>query len=91
LLTSYGFPVEGQPEYANIVDAIQKTSDHWQVPVHCDGKKWWEKNQKAKLDKFIYAAFSHGFEVSGKTTKLPNEPDVIKNIRTTFAAYLPKP
>ena len=59
-------------------------STHWQIPVHRDGKQWWEENKKAKLDKFIYAAFSHGFEVSRKQPTLPNEPDVIKNIKSTI-------
>ena len=84
LLDSYGFPVAGQPEYESVVDAIQKASTYWQVSVHGDGKKWWEENERAKLDKFIYAAFSRGFEVSRETPTLPNEPDVIKNIRATI-------
>jgi len=79
-----GFPVEGQSEYASVVDAIKKASYHWQIPLHGDGKKWWEINQRAKLDKFIYAAFRRGFEVSKKTPTLPNEPDVIKNIKATI-------
>ena len=53
LLASYGFPVEGQSEYASVVDAVQKASVRWQVPMHGDGKNWWEENQRAKLDKFI--------------------------------------
>ena len=81
LLDSYGFPVEGQIEYANTVDAIQKASGHWQIPKHGDGKNWWEENKRAKLDKFIYSAFSHGFEVSGERPTLPKEPDVIRNIK----------
>jgi hypothetical protein len=84
LLASYGFPVEGQPEYEGVVDAIQKASNHWQIPKHGDGKQWWEENQKAKLDKFIYAAFAHGFEVSREQPTLPSEPNVIQNIKATI-------
>ena len=81
LLDSYGFPIEGQTEYTSIVDAIQKASGHWQIPKHGDGKDWWEVNKRAKLDKFIYSAFSYGFHVSGKHPILPNEPNVIQNIK----------
>jgi len=83
LLASYGFPVEGQPEYSNFVDIIKKTTDKWQVSEHKDDKKWWEENSKAKLDKFIYHALSHGFYVSRETPgHLPEEPNVIKNIKS---------
>jgi len=81
LLDSYGFPVDGQDEYVKIVDAIQKASNHWQIQTLGNGKNWWEENQRAKLDKFIYSAFSHGFEVSGVNPSLHNEPDVIQNIK----------
>jgi len=81
LLDSYSFPVEGQHEYASMVDAIQKASVCWQIEKHGDGKNWWEENERAKLDKFIYSAFSHGFKVSGESPTLPSEPNVIRNIR----------
>ncbi|MCL2158033.1 MAG: hypothetical protein FWH48_01350 [Oscillospiraceae bacterium] len=86
LLDSYGFPIEGQPEYENIVDAIQKASNHWQIQKHGDGKNWWEENKRAKLDKFIYSAFSHGFEVSNEYPSLPTEPSVIQNIKQVIGA-----
>jgi len=81
LLNSYGFPVDGQAEYKNIVDAIQKASGYWRIQKHGDGKNWWEENERAKLDKFIYSAFSYGFEVSGEKPMLPKEPNVIQNIK----------
>jgi hypothetical protein len=81
LLDSYGFPVEGQPEYASIVDAIEKATIRWQIPKLGNDKNWWEENSRAKLDKFIYAAFSQGFKVSGETPRLPAEPDAIRQIR----------
>jgi hypothetical protein len=84
LLDAYGFPVEGQPEYANVADAIKKASVYWKIPPHGDGKDWWAENEKAKLDKFIYSAFSHGFEISGEEPMLPAEPNVIKNIKMTI-------
>jgi hypothetical protein len=81
LLASYGFPVEGQTEYVYITDAIKKASSYWRIPKHGDGKEWWEVNEKAKLDKFIYAALMEGFEVSGETPMLLNEPEVVKRIK----------
>jgi hypothetical protein len=84
LLSAYGFPIEGQPEYDNIVEAIRKASHYWRIPKHKDGKYWWEDNSKAKLDKFIYAAFTRGFKVSEKTPELPKEPEVITSIKSTI-------
>jgi hypothetical protein len=84
LLDTYGFPIHGQTEYANIVDAIQKASSYWQIPKRGDGKDWWEINQRAKMDKFIYSAFTHGFEVSELSPCLPDEPNVITNIKSVL-------
>ncbi|MDR1246994.1 MAG: hypothetical protein LBK57_08215 [Clostridiales Family XIII bacterium] len=81
LLNSYGFPVEGQDEYAQFVDIIQKSSSNWQIPLKNDGTNWWKENSKAKLDKFIYSALSHGFMVSRRTPQLPCEPSVIGYIK----------
>jgi len=81
LLDSYGFPVNGQEDYSSMVNVIQKVSDRWNIPLHGDGKNWWEENKRAKMDKFIYTAFSNGFKVSGESPTLPKEPNVIKNIR----------
>ena len=81
LLASYGYPMEGQDGYTCLVHIIQEASKYWNIPLHGDGKDWWEINQRAKLDKFIYAAFLHGFKVSDEKPTLPSEPDVIKNIR----------
>jgi hypothetical protein len=84
LLNAYGFPVEGQDEYTQLVEIIQKSSIEWQIPKHGDGKDWWIENRKAKLDKFVYSALSYGFKVSGETPRLPNEPIVISNIKSAF-------
>jgi hypothetical protein len=86
LLSAYGFPVEGQAEYSQFVDIIKQSSNSWQISQHRDGKQWWEENQKAKLDKFIYSALSHGFEVSQETPNLPQEPTIIKNIKSIICA-----
>ena len=61
LLNSYGFPINGQEEYSYTVDIIHKVSSHWNIPLHGDGKNWWEENERAKMDKFVYSAFSYGF------------------------------
>jgi len=82
LLESYGFPIDSQIEYSNFVDIIKKSTDKWQVSEHGNGKKWWEENWKAKMDKFIYWALLRGFHVSGETPSRPKEPDVIKNIKS---------
>lgn len=84
LLNSYGFPIEGQAEYNDVVNTIKKASGYWQIPKKGDGKDWWEENDRAKFDKYIYTAFYRGFKVSGQTAVLPSEPDVIRNIKTTI-------
>ena len=38
LLSSYGFPTEGQPEYSCLTDIVKKSSDKWNIPKHGDGK-----------------------------------------------------
>jgi hypothetical protein len=84
LLASYSFPVEGQTEYDVFVDIIKKSTSRWQIPPNKNDKEWWEENSKAKFDKFIYSALSHGFYVSRRTPALPVEPDVIKNIKSVI-------
>ena len=84
LLASYGFPVVGQDMYTDMINIIKAASSHWQIPKKGDGNDWWAENEKAKLDKFIYAAFTQGFKVSRKSSTLPSEPDVIKNIRVAI-------
>jgi hypothetical protein len=80
LLMSYGFPADGQTEYCQLENIIKKASDEWGVPLKGDGKKWWEVNKKSKIDKFIYSALSHGFEVSVDKDKRPRSPKVPKVI-----------
>ena len=81
LLSSYGFPIEGQPEYGAFIDIIKKSSVAWNIPKHGNGEDWWEDNSKAKFDKFIYTSILRGFRASGEDPSLSSEPDVIKNIR----------
>jgi len=81
LLYSYGFPIENQKEYFSFVSIIKQATTFWKIPVNDDGKIWWETNEKAKMDKFIYAALKQGFRVSNKKVELPKEPEIIKNIR----------
>jgi hypothetical protein len=84
LLSSYGFPTEPQTEYTSFVNIIKQATAEWKIPNNDDGKPWWEINEKAKFDKFIYAALRQGFKVCGKEPALPDEPDVIRNIRTAM-------
>ena len=81
LLASYGFPVKSQDEYESLIDIIKRATTIWGIPDNKDGNPWWGINEKAKMDKFIYAALRHGFKVVDKTPPLPKEPDVIENIR----------
>jgi hypothetical protein len=80
LLNTYGFPIEGQPEYETFTDIIKESSRKWCIESQSN-KKWWNNNEKAKIDKFIYSALSHGFHVCRQKLKLPKEPDVIKRIK----------
>ena len=57
----------------------------WKIPNNDDNKTWWEINEKAKMDKFIYTALSEGFNVSGKKPVLPNEPNIISNLRIAMS------
>jgi hypothetical protein len=92
LLDAYGFPVERQAEYASFEDIIQKSSDKWNVPLLSGGGNWWDNNRRAKLDKFIYSALSHGFAVSRQKPRLPNVPSVITSIKAAVSdsAYFDK-
>lgn len=81
LLATYGFPVQGQKEYDDFVEIIKKASKKWGIPVMGDGNEWYEANARAKLDKFIYAALTHGFDVVNRKPKLPHEPVVIQTIK----------
>jgi len=84
LLTAYGFPVEHQPEYPTFNAIIKNATTAWKIPKNEDGKHWWEINEKAKIDKFIYAALRQGFKVCAKAPTLPREPCVISKLRTTM-------
>jgi hypothetical protein len=100
LLSSYGFPNDGQQEYAILVEIIKKTSNIWNVHKRDYGKsyrvankrkyaeEWWIENKKAKLDKFIYSALSSGFDVCRLTPVLPKEPDVISHIKSAMATQI---
>jgi len=86
LLSAYGFPVEPQPEYSSFINIIKQATIPWQIPNKNDGNPWWEVNEKAKMDKFIYAALRRGFKVCFKEPNLPPEPGVITNLRTAMAS-----
>lgn len=85
LLVSYGFPVKTQPEYDSFTGIIKKATVEWAVPNNDDGKPWWELNEKAKMDKFIYAALKQGFKVSDKEPDMPPEPSVVASIRAAMS------
>jgi len=88
LLSAYGFPVDGQTAYCCLTSIIKQTSDEWGIPKNSEGKEWWENNEKAKMDKFVYSSLSHGFWLCSRKQKvpLPNKiPDVIKNIKTILS------
>lgn len=82
LLAAYGFPIAEQAEYAQFVNIIKQATTHWQIPKDGDNKYWYEKNEKAKLDKFIYAALSEGFTVVDKKPIMPSEPCAITTIKS---------
>jgi hypothetical protein len=84
LLSAYGFPAGHQPEYVSLCGIIKRATTEWEIPDNNDGKPWWEVNETAKMDKFIYAALRQGFRVSGKEPPLPPEPNVISNIRAAM-------
>ncbi|MDR3121150.1 MAG: hypothetical protein LBU58_07460 [Clostridiales bacterium] len=84
LLASYGFPVQPQPEYDSLTGIIKKATDTWKIPNNDDDAPWWEPNEKAKMDKFIYAALKQGFKVSDKEPDMPPEPSVVANIRAAM-------
>ena len=91
LLVAYGFPIEGQPEYASLVEIIKKASNEWKVPKLGNGNDWWEENTKAKMDKFIYHSLKGGFSaVDQKTPDPPQEPNVIRHIKAAMASCEPK-
>lgn len=76
-----------------VITIVKKVSDAWKNPTHGDNKKWWEVNQKAKLDKFVYLSLSHGFHVCHVCHEeftfpaLIKEPEVINGIRTVMNKY----
>jgi len=85
LLSAYGFPIKSQPEYNSLVDIIKQTTSKWNIPNNNDGKPWWEINEDAKMDKFIYYALRRGFITCKKEPMLPPEPEVIRNIRKAMS------
>jgi hypothetical protein len=85
LLSTYGFPVEGQDEYSQFVEIIKKASGKWQISKQSKKGEWWTENRKAKFDKFIYCALSCGFKVSRKEPQLPHEPEVISKIKSALS------
>lgn len=54
LLSAYGFPTKSQPEYNSFIDIIKQATNKWNIQNNDDGKPWWEINEDAKMDKFIY-------------------------------------
>lgn len=77
LLNTLGFPKHSDPEYPCLTDIIKKASKKWGI------SEWWKDNTEARFDKFIYIAFSSGFQSRNLKYKinLPNEPSVITNIK----------
>jgi len=82
LLMAYGFPTKGQPEHSCFIDIVKRATKEWNIPNNKDGNPWWTKNETAKMDKFIYAAFREGFITSEKMPVPPiKDPAVINHIR----------
>ncbi|MDR0381416.1 MAG: hypothetical protein LBH86_05425 [Oscillospiraceae bacterium] len=63
---------------------IKKATTKWAIPNNDDGKLWWELNEKAKMDKFIYTALRKGFATAGKKPNMPAEPNVMTHIRAAM-------
>ena len=82
LIKSLDSTTDTSKEYDSLKEIVRTTSNRWQVPLE-NNKHWLDINPKARLDKFIYTAFSKGFEtcVYDYKVKLPNEPEVITNIK----------
>jgi hypothetical protein len=92
LLKAYGCPIE--KDYDNLKTIIIKASEKWNIPKDNNGKCWWEINSKARMDKYIYSALSHGFKISNpkryseSVWKIPEpkeEPEVIKTLKKIFS------
>ena len=81
LLSAYRFPIEGQNEYCSLTNIIKRATTEWNIPKNGDGKHWWEANETAKMDKFIYSALRNGFITVDKKPILPTAPDVITRIQ----------
>jgi len=81
LLSAYGFPTRGQPEYSVFVEIIKCATTKWGIPKNKNGTPWWTENETAKMDKFIYSALEKGFVTSKKTPALPCNPDIITRIQ----------
>lgn len=87
LLESFGFPIKGQDDYAKFVNLIKKTSGHWNIPPKSGGGNWWDENEKAKMDKFVYISLFVGFNACCEQhPKVPSEPPVITNIKSAMKA-----
>jgi hypothetical protein len=84
LLDTYGFPKNGQPEHQSFFDIIIKATDKWNIQKLKSGIDWWAENQEAKIDKFIYSALTHGFQVCKQKPRLPAEPQMITQIKTAM-------
>jgi hypothetical protein len=85
LLSSYGFPVQGQNRYKSFIDIIKEATMSWNIPVLGGGGNWYDENHKSKMDKFIYAALTKGFKVSGRRPQLPKEPSIITRLKAVMS------
>ena len=84
LLSAYGFPTAGQPQYNTFINIIKDATTPWGIPNNNDGTPWWAANETAKMDKFIYAALKSGFVAVKRTPTRPPTPGVITRIQKTI-------
>jgi hypothetical protein len=85
LLRAYAYPIKDE-DYDAFAKTIKEASQSWGVGKSKDGKEWWEpeRNGKARIDKFMYAALAKGFEVNDLKTRLITEPQIITDIKNAM-------
>ena len=74
LLKAYNFPSSGGEPYGVLEKIIKEVS------IKNNLKRWYDKNEKSRMDKFIFTAFFEGFKCIRENIEV-SEPEVIKIIK----------